>query len=219
MAGGVRPGPVTSVVAMPADPEPLLAAARADPAALGRLLEQYRNYLRLLARVELGRRLQGKVDASDVVQDAFLDAHRYFPNFRGTVEAQFVGWLREILAGTLANLVRRYVGTQARDVRLEREIAAGLDRSSVLLDRGLVAGGSSPSEQAARHEQAVALADALGGLPPDYREAIVLRHLEGLTFPEVAARMGKSLDSVQKLWLRALAKLKQRLAGADGGDP
>ena len=213
MAGGVRPGPVTSVVAMPADPEPLLDAARADPAALGRLLEQYRNYLRLLARVELGRRLQGKVDASDVVQDAFLDAHRYFPNFRGTVEAQFVGWLREILAGTLANLVRRYVGTQARDVRLEREIAAGLDRSSVLLD------GSSPSEQAARHEQAVALADALGGLPPDYREAIMLRHLEGLTFPEVAARMGKSLDSVQKLWLRALAKLKQRLAGADGGDP
>jgi RNA polymerase sigma-70 factor (ECF subfamily) len=197
-----------------ADTDRMIAEARAgDAAALGRLLEMYRNYLRLLARVEIGRRLQGKVDASDVVQETFLDAHRYFPAFRGSAEGQFVGWLRQILAGTLANQVRRYIGTQARDIRLEREIADGLDHSSVMLDRALVADQSSPSEQAARQEQAVVLADALAGLPDDYREAIVLRHVEGLTFPQVAARMGRSLDSVEKLWLRALVRLRQSMGG------
>lgn len=198
---------------MTTDAEQMIAGARAgDDAALGRLLELYRNYLRLLARVELGRRLQGKIDASDVVQEAFLDAHRYFPAFRGRAEGQFVHWLRTILAGALANQVRRYLGTRARDVRLEREIVADLDRSSILVDRGWAAVQSSPSEQAARHEQGVALANALAGLPDDYREVIVLRHFEGLTFPEAARRMGRTLDSVEKLWLRALARLRQKLA-------
>ncbi len=203
---------------MPDEVEQLIAAAKAgDAVALGRLLEAYRNYLRLLARMEIGRRLQGKVDDSDVVQEAFLDAHRYFPGFRGATVGQFVAWLRGLLAGTLANQVRRYVGTQARDVRLEREIADGLDRSSVLIDRGLTAPHSSPSEQAVRHEQAVALADALARLPSDYREVIVLRQLEGLTFPQVAERLGRTVDSVEKLWLRALAQLRLALAPPGAG--
>ena len=200
---------------MTVDAERLIADARAgEGTALGRLLEAYRNYLRLLARLEIGRRMQSKVDASDAVQEAFLDAHRYFPAFRGTAEGQFAHWLREILAGVLANHVRRYVGTQARDVRLEQQIAADLDRSSMMLDRGLAAAQSSPSEQAARHEQAVVLADALAALPDDYREVIVLRHFEGLTFPDAAARMGRTVDSVEKLWMRALVRLRQQLGAA-----
>src|SRR6187402_2003105 len=109
------------------DADALLAEARLDPAALGRLLELFRNYLRLLARIEIGKRMQGKVDASDVVQEAFLDVHRYFANFRGESEGQFTAWLREILAGTLANQVRRYFGTQARDPRLEVGLMADMD--------------------------------------------------------------------------------------------
>jgi RNA polymerase sigma-70 factor (ECF subfamily) len=195
---------------MTADPERLLREARAgDAATLGRLLELYRGYLALLARVQIGQRLRGKADASDLVQETFLQAHRNFPRFRGSSEAELVCWLRQILAANLADLFRRYLGTQARDVRLEREIEDGLDRSSVLLDRGLLAPQSSPSQQAARRKQAVLLADALGQLPGDYREVLVLRHLEGLTFPEVARRMGRSLDSVEKLWMRGLARLRQ----------
>lgn len=109
----------------------------------------------------------------------------------------------------MANLVRHYFGTQGRDVRLEEELAAQMDNSSRMLGHELAASLSSPSEQAVDREQAVLLADALAKLPPDYREAIVLRHLEGLTFPEVATRMGKTQDSVEKLWLRGLARLKQ----------
>ncbi len=192
------------------DPEQLLREAQAgDAATLGSLLELYRRYLDLLARVHIGRRLQGKVDPGDLVQETFLEAHRSFARFRGTSEAELVQWLRQILLANLADLFRRYLGAQARDVRLEREINEGFDRSSMLLDRGLVARQSSPSHQASRREQAVLLADALGQLPPDYREVLVLRHLEGLTFPEVAQRMNRSVDSVEKLWMRGLARLRQ----------
>src|SRR5262245_11255085 len=127
------------------EPEQLLMDARAgDPAILGSLLELYRRYLALLARVQIGQRLQGKVDASDVVQETFLERHRNFPRFQGTKEAQFVGWLRQILAAKLADLLRRYLGTQGRDVRLEQEIQEGMDRSSVFLEGALVAQQSSP---------------------------------------------------------------------------
>src|SRR6516165_6513490 len=123
-----------------ADPEldNLLRQARAgDGAALGRLLEQYRNYLSVLARLQIDRRLQGKVDGSDLVQETFLKAHRGFGEFRGATEAELAGWLRQILATTLANVVRHYYGRRRRDVRLERQLAAEMDGSSRLLDRAL----------------------------------------------------------------------------------
>jgi RNA polymerase sigma-70 factor (ECF subfamily) len=192
------------------DPEHLLDRARqGDDALRGALLERYRPYLALLARVEIGQRLQSKVDASDVVQETFLEAHRHFDRFEGATEAQLLRWLRSILAGTLANTLRRYLGTRGRDIRLEQGLDAGLERSSCALAGGLIAAQSSPSQQATRREQAALLAGALDRLPPDYREVLVLRHLEGLTFPEVARRMARSEDSVQKLWLRALGRLRQ----------
>ncbi len=191
------------------DPIRLLALAQGgDSAALGLLLELYRDYLTLLARLQISRRLQSKVDATDLVQDTFLQAHRHFAGFRGTTEAELAGWLREILATTLANLVRHYCGTQRRDVRLERDLAAELNESSRVLDRAFVAKLSSPSQQATRREQAVLLANALGRLPADYREVLILRHLEGRKFAEVAQRMGRSIDSVKKLWTPALAQLR-----------
>jgi RNA polymerase sigma-70 factor (ECF subfamily) len=195
-------------------PEQLLRQARTgDAAALGRLLELYRHYLALLARREIGRRLQGKVDPSDAVQEAFLGAHRDFAQFRGANEKEFTAWLRQVLASVLANLVRHYHGTRRRDVRLERQLVIELDESSQALDRGLVDVRSSPSQQAASREQSVLLADALGRLREDQRELLVLRHLEGLTFPEVARRLGRSLDSVKKQWPRALAALRRALGG------
>jgi RNA polymerase sigma-70 factor (ECF subfamily) len=192
----------------------LLATARTgDEDALGRLLEEYRAYLTLLARLQIGRRLQGKADPADMVQETFLEAARHFGQFRGLTEPELAAWLRQILAACLAHLVRRYYGTQARDVRLERMLEDELQQSSLAIDRGLVADQSSPSQSASRREQTVLLANALDRLPPDYREVIILRHLEGLTFPEVANRMQRTLDSVEKLWVRALPRLR-RVLGA-----
>jgi RNA polymerase sigma-70 factor (ECF subfamily) len=195
-------------------PEELLHRARAgDGTALGRLLELYRAYLVVLARVQIGRRLQGKVDPSDVVQEAFLGACRDFPQFRGSTAAEFLGWLRQVLASLLANLVRHYQGTQRRDVRLERQLALELEQSSQALDRSLIAPQSSPSQQASLREQSVLLAEALGRLPADWRELLILRHLEGLSFPEVARRLDRTVDSVKKQWPRALASLRRLLGG------
>jgi RNA polymerase sigma-70 factor (ECF subfamily) len=191
-------------------PDQLLGQAqKGNLEHLGQLLENYRHYLHLLARLEIGRNLQSKLDASDLVQDTLLEAHRNFSHFQGASETQFVCWLRQVMAASLANLVRRYLGTQGRDVRLERKLTVQLDQSSRLLDRGLIDPGSSPSQQASRREQAVLLADALARLPEDYREVIILRHLQGLSFAEVSSRMGRSLDSVEKLWMRGLARLRQ----------
>ena len=195
---------------MSLNPGHLLSEAReGDDEARGALLESYRVYLDLLARVEIGRRLRKKVDASDVVQETFLEAHRNFGTFRGSSEAEFVAWLRSILAARIANLVRHFVGTQARDVRREEGLEIDLDQSSRALDRGLFSLQSTPSQQVVRREQGVLLAAALTRLPDEYREVVVLRHLEELPFPEVAARMGRTVDSVQKLWVRALARLRQ----------
>ena len=193
-------------------PQRYLELARGgNRTALGDLLALYTGYLKLLARVHIGRRLQGKADASDLVQDTFLQVHRHFALFRGTTEAEFVAWLRQILATQLALLVRRFLGTKGRDVRLERQLALEIDHTSRVLDQNLMVQGSTPSGHAACREQSVLLVEALYRLPEHYREVIVLRHLEDLPFAEVARHMGRSEDSVQKLWLRALASLRQAL--------
>ena len=181
----------------------LLSLARdGDGAALGSLLGIYRRYLAVLARTQISRRLQGKADASDLVQETLLEAHRHFRDFRGTSEGEFIAWLRSILAGLIANHVRRYLGTKRRDARLERTLATELSDASGILGAELAADISSPSQQAVNHEASVQLAGALEMLPDHYREVIMLRHLEGLPFAQVAERMGRSVESVEKLWVR-----------------
>ncbi len=193
-----------------ADSATLLRQARAGNVSdQGRLLEHYRNYLTLLARLQIGPRLRGKVDATDIVQDTFLKAHRDFGEFRGATEEELLNWLRQILACSLAMVVRHYFGTQRRDIRLE--CGLDMDQSSQILDRGLMADDSSPSQQVVRHEQGVLLANALEQLPADYREVILLRHMEGWSFPEIAEQMNRSLDSVKKLWTRALIQLRRSM--------
>ena len=195
-------------------PEKLLALATEEGGeSLGQLLELYRNYLRLLASLEIGQRLQVKVDASDLVQETMLEAHKDFEGFRGTSEAEFIAWLRKIMASVLCGMLRKYLGTQKRDIRLERTLQEELDHSSILLSRGFVDPHSSPSQQASRREQSVLLADALAQLPEDYRQVLVLRHLQELTFPEISRRMERSLSSVEKLWVRGLSRLRQILSG------
>jgi RNA polymerase sigma-70 factor (ECF subfamily) len=189
-------------------------ARRASDAALGRRLESHRDYLMILARMQIGRRLQGKVDPTDVVQETFLHAVRDLAQFRGISDRELAGWLRRILAARLADLLRRYCGTQGRDVHLEQALAVELDQSSQVLDRGLVAPLSSPSQRAIRGEQATWLAGALERLPEDHREVLVLHHLQECDFPEVARRMGRSVEAVKKLWARALVRLRRSLGGS-----
>jgi RNA polymerase sigma-70 factor (ECF subfamily) len=187
---------------------PLLEAARlGDEAALGAALETYRDYLRLLARVSVGHRLQAKIDGSDLVQETFVQAVRSFDRFRGRTEPELRGWLRRILASRLSNTLRHYYGTERRDLNAERE----LDRSSRALQRILAVSETSPSAAASRNERVVLLASAIERLPEDYRTVILLRHVQGLPFLRVAEEMERSLGSVEKLWARALGRLREEL--------
>jgi RNA polymerase sigma-70 factor (ECF subfamily) len=189
------------------DPAALLVQARAgDAAALGRLLDMYRNFLRLQARALIGAGLRVRLDPSDLVQETFLDAHRDFADFAGQTEGEIVAWLRKILVRNLADQLKRH-RAGGRDYRRQESLEAKLDRSSRDIQEALEAGLSTPSGRAAQREQSVVLADALAALPPDYREVLVLRHLERLKFDEIAERMGRSSGAVRMLWTRALEKL------------
>jgi RNA polymerase sigma-70 factor (ECF subfamily) len=187
------------------------ALRRGDAAAQAEVLTRYQPWLRILARLQLGRRFQGKFDASDVVQLTLLEAYRAFPQFRGSTEAELTAWLRQVLARVLTHEVRRYGGTEQRDVDREVSLEQALAESSRRLGAMLAASGSSPSQQAVRHEQEVLLAEVLGRLPDDYREVILLRNLEGLPHDEVARRMGRNPGAVRMLWVRALARLREEL--------
>jgi RNA polymerase sigma-70 factor (ECF subfamily) len=177
----------------------------------GALLEEFRDWLALLARLELDRRLQAKLDPEDLVQQVFLGAFRDRATFRGRARAQFAAWLRGILAHVVANEVRRYRGTRGRDISIERSIDEALAQSSGSLRFDIVADGTSPSGQVAREDDAIALARALRRLPDDYREIIILRGLQGRTHEDVAKRLGRSSGAVRMLWLRALGELKREL--------
>lgn len=201
------------------DPEELLADVRRHAGRnLGTLLELYRNYLALIARTQIDLHLQAQIDPSDAVQEAFLEACRDFGQFRGATEAEFLGWLRRILLHNLARLVERQVLARKRDVRrnvsLEQRLAA-MEKSAVKVEAALVSPWSGPSAQAQRREAAAILADQLARLPPDYREVIVLRNLEGLPFEAVARRLKRSAGATRVLWLRALDRLRELLKEED----
>ena len=182
-------------------------ARRDEPGALDRQLDSYRNYLRLLARTGLDASLQGKADPSDLVQDALLKASLRFGQFRGATDAELAGWLRQILARCLADFVRRHRAAGRRAGR-EQSLEALLDRSSQAMERVLATDGTSPSASAQRRDLGVVLSDALAQLSEDQREVIVLHHLEGLGWDEVARRMGRTAGAVRKLWARALGQLR-----------
>jgi RNA polymerase sigma-70 factor, ECF subfamily len=207
---------------MQPNPEQMIAQARRGPdearrkERLGELLELYRNYLKLLARAQVDLHLRSRGDASDLVQETFLDACRDFQQFRGSTEAELMAWLKKILIYNVAKFIQRQVVAKKRDARrdvsLDRHLAA-VNQSSAHFEAALASPASTPSVQASRRERAAVVADYLAQLPPAYREVILLRNLEGLAFSEVARRMQRSSGAVRILWVRALDQLRKLLEG------
>jgi RNA polymerase sigma-70 factor (ECF subfamily) len=156
----------------------------------------------------VGSRLRAKLDASDVVQQAILQAHERRDQFRGRTEGEWLAWLRAILANTLAAAGRRF-STEARDLRKERSLEAELEQ--------IAADQTSPSERAIRYEELLRLAHAVAQLPEDQRRVVELHHLKGLPVAEVAKLMGRSPPAVVGLLFRGLNKLRA-LLGSQGED-
>ncbi len=185
------------------------ASKRGSNEALGRLLEQYRGYLLMLAHRYLSEPLRRRVDPLDIVQLTYLEAKRDLHQFRGDTPAEFAGWMRGMLKNNVASAVTRHITTQKRSLR--REVNSQDDRGSGggWLQQ-LPGGSTSPSGVAIRGEAVVELLEALHELPETQAEAIRLRYMEGLPLVEITERMGKSDTAVAGLLKRGLKKLRDR---------
>ena len=184
-----------------------------EAGARDQLFARYQHYLYVLAQAQLGKRLRAKCAPSDLVQQTLLEAHRDFGGFQGQHEGELLAWLRRILAHNLFNEARRYGALQRdadREVSLD-QVRAGVDHSSLLLQRSLAFSGPSPSEIAQDHESAAHLAAALARLPEDYQTVLLLRVFEELPAEEVAQRMQRSAGAVRMLQMRALTALRQEM--------
>lgn len=197
----------------------LLNQARGgDTDSLGKLLQWYANYLTILATTQLDRRLRRRVSPSDLVQETMLAAHRDFGAFRGESQPELLSWLRKILINTLHRAFARHVKAGKRDVRREvsiDQVSSRMEESACNLASILPGRSPSPSEQMHARENAVELANQLSQLPPHYRDVIIYRVLQGLSFEEISERMDRSSGAVRMLWLRALDQFKLTYEEAD----
>jgi RNA polymerase sigma-70 factor (ECF subfamily) len=180
-------------------------------------IEGHRDYLLLLVRLQLGPRLRAKLDASDVVQQAILQAHERRDQFRGGSEGERLAWLRTILANALASAMRRFEAKR-RDPARERSLEAELERSSSRLEELLAADQTSPSGRAVRGEDFMRLAHALNRLPDDQRRVVELRYLDGLGLAEVAEQIGRTRPAAVGLLFRGLKRLRELLRDAGESD-
>jgi RNA polymerase sigma-70 factor (ECF subfamily) len=188
----------------------LIRRARAGSnEALGRLLDHCRPYLLRIAHAELDPRLQAKGSASDLVQETFLGAQRNFPAFQGASEAELLAWLRHRLHYRIAKFIRGY--RQAAKRAAGREVSLEDDSSSSAIGPAPVADQLSPSECALADERDHQLEQALERLPEEYRHVIDLRYRQGLSFEAIGAALGRTPNSAQKLWARAIERLKHDL--------
>jgi RNA polymerase sigma-70 factor, ECF subfamily len=174
------------------------------------ILEPFRKYLKVLAELHLDRRLRGKLDASDVVQQTLLRAYSALDELRQREPEVLAAWLRRILASTLADAVKHYERDK-RAVGLERSLEADIDRSASGFAAWLAADQTSPSGCAERNEELLRMAEALTQLPDLMREVLVLKHCQGSTLPKIAERMGKTVPAVASLLRRGLEEMRNRL--------
>lgn len=199
--------------AKPAVSELIDRCRNGEAGARDQLFARYHHYLYVLAQAQLGKRLRAKCAPSDLVQQTLLEAHRDFAGFQGKHEGELLAWLRRILAHNLFNEARHYGALQRdadREVSLD-QVRAGVDHSSLLLQRCLASSGPSPSEVAQEHESAARLADALSRMPQEYQTVLLLRVFEELPVVEVAQRMERSAGAVRMLQMRALAALRHEM--------
>lgn len=171
---------------------------------LGQLLELYRPYLLQIANQELESGLQAKAGGSDLVQQTFLEAQRDFPRFAGSTEAELIAWLRRILTNNLMNFSAQYQQTSKR--QLNREVPLDLRAGNLVMSTE-----PSPSGQALARERAELLDRSLERLPAEYRQVILYRNRDRLSFAEIGRAMDRSADAARKLWSRAVERLQDEL--------
>jgi RNA polymerase sigma-70 factor (ECF subfamily) len=192
------------------------AAAMNQPAhSSSPQVEQFREYLCLLARIHLPPGRQARVEASDIVQQTLLEAFEQRGAFRGKSDGELAAWLKKLLVHNLADALRANHRAK-RDVRRERSLEAAIEDSFSRVDDWLAGSDPSPSQAAVRVEQLLRLAAEVAKLPDDQREAVVLHHLQGWPLAQLAEHLQRSEASVAGLLRRGLKRLRELMeAGSD----
>jgi RNA polymerase sigma-70 factor (ECF subfamily) len=206
------PGQVADLVAR---------AAEGDKEAVAELLERYRPRLRRMVALRMDARLQGRVGASDVIQEGFLEALRRLDEYAADPSVPFYIWLRFLVGQNVQEQHRRHLGTAGRDVGREVSIYRGAmpGASTGALAARLLGNLTSPSQAAIRAERKLRLQEALNRIDPLDREILVLRHYEQMTNGDAAAALGLDKSAASKRYTRALERLKEILPGANPGEP
>jgi RNA polymerase sigma-70 factor (ECF subfamily) len=182
-----------------------------DEAAMAELFDHYRKRLRQMVRLRLDRRLQGRVDSSDVLQDAYLDARKKLPSYSAKGDLPFFLWLRLVVGQKLTDLHRHHLGTQMRDAARDVSIYRGPmpEATSFALAAQLMGKITTPSHAAMRAESKLQIQEALNAIDVIDREVLTLRHFEMLTNAETAQVLGLSHAAASNRYVRALKRMKQ----------
>ncbi|MEM7164741.1 MAG: sigma-70 family RNA polymerase sigma factor [Planctomycetota bacterium] len=181
---------------------------------LGRFLEQNRARLRRMVELRLDRRVRGRVDASDVLQEAFIEVSTRVPQYLEKPDVPFYVWVRFITAQKIQEFHRRHLGRQNRDVRREVRLGTAPEASSIALAEAFLDDGPSPSQVAMEQENWRRLLNALEGLKPVDREVVAMRHFEGLRNVDVAEILGLSKPGASVRYVRAMQRLGAALQEA-----
>src|SRR5262245_8343268 len=194
-------------------------AAQGDHHGLGTLLERHRQRLRRMVALRLDQRLQGRIDASDVIQEAFLEVSARLAEYVRQPAMPFFLWLRFLTGQKLVELHRHHLGAQMRDAGRAVSLYRGSlpEASSAALAAQLLGHDTRPSEAAVRAERKIRLQEALNSMDPLDREVLALRHFEHLNNAETAQVLGLQEAAASKRYIRALKKLKEILTGMPGG--
>ncbi len=193
-------------------------AAQGDSSALSALLTQHRERLRRMVALRMDQRLQGRIDASDVIQEVYLEAWTRLAEYLRAPSMPFFLWLRLLTAQKLVTLHRKHLGVQMRDPAVEISLYGGVPgTSSAALAAQLLGQDTRPSEAAIRAEMKVRLQEVLNSMDPLDREVLALRHFEQLNRAEIAHLLQIREAAVSKRYLRALKRLKELLSSMPGG--
>src|SRR5262245_53971342 len=176
--------------------------------------EEYRAYLMVVVRLFWDRRLQGRLDPADIVQQTLLEAHRDLHQYRGKSDEEFQSWLRQCLWHNLADAAKKMMVPGTNMLR-EAQILDALEESSSRFERLIAAEQSSPSELAVKDEQLLLMAAALERLPEAQREAVMLHKHQEMSLADVARQMGRTVAAVAGLYRRGIKKLRDDLGGPE----
>jgi RNA polymerase sigma-70 factor (ECF subfamily) len=203
----------------PTNDELLEAARNGDEAALAALVERHRDRLERMVQLRMDRRLQGRVDPADVLQEAYLALRGKFPQYSAEPPLPFFLWLRLEVGQKLVDLHRFHLGAQMRDAGQEVSLHRGPlpQVTSLSLAEHLLGKLTSASQAATRAELKLRVQEAINSMDPNDREVLILRHFEELSNAEAAQVLGIKPSAAVNRYVRALKRLKDVFQGMPGG--